>query len=294
MKTSLNEFYQHLKKKETQLFDINTDLNIDSALNLYFKGEKSQVMIPVKNNEKKESEENIEKKKIDSILEGSNQSQSVDEIKMFLTRINNIVDNNINNIKLFQKRSLDFIEDYGEFFDIKDIIKKTGLSLPLKYSDIYYKVKKIEKCSVNSDDYENCFYICNIYAFLYYEKFIESYNQIKEKIKQLNLDNAFILNEAKNYLLKEVKDRINSISYEEKLIQKVWKQLEKEEKIINDININKNIKNYIKKNNLAIFQEDLSNLCGEKIKSINLKNADPQNIFLKPFMKQNGLYYDMK
>ena len=32
MKTSLNEFYQHLKKKETQLFDINTDLNIDSAL----------------------------------------------------------------------------------------------------------------------------------------------------------------------------------------------------------------------------------------------------------------------
>ena len=294
MKTSLNEFYQHLKKKETQLFDINTDLNIDSALNLYFKGEKSQVMIPVKNNEKKESEENIEKKKIDSILEDSNQSQSVDEIKMFLTRINNIVDNNIDNIKLFQKRSLDFIEDYGEFFDIKDIIKKTGLSLPLKYSDIYYKVKKIEKCSVNSDDYENCFYICNIYAFLYYEKFIESYNQIKEKIKQLNLDNAFILNEAKNYLLKEVKDRINSISYEEKLIQKVWKQLEKEEKIINDININKNIKNYIKKNNLAIFQEDLSKLCREKIKSINLKNADPQNIFLKPFMKQNGLYYDMK
>ena len=172
MKTSLNEFYQHLKKKETQLFDINTDLNIDSALNLYFKGEKSQVMIPVKNNEKKESEGNIEKKKIDSILEDSNQSQSVDEIKMFLTRINNIVDNNIDNIKLFQKRSLDFIEDYGEFFDIKDIIKKTGLSLPLKYSDIYYKVKKIEKCSVNSDDYENCFYICNIYAFLYYEKFI--------------------------------------------------------------------------------------------------------------------------
>ena len=159
MKTSLNEFYQYLKKKETQLFDINTDLNIDSALNLYFKGEKSQVMIPVKNNEKKESEENIEKKKIDSILEGSNQSQSVDEIKMFLTRINNIVDNNIDNINLFQKRSLDFIEDYGEFFDIKDIIKKTGLSLPLKYSDIYYKVKKIEKCSVNSDDYENCFYI---------------------------------------------------------------------------------------------------------------------------------------
>lgn len=85
MKTSLNEFYQHLKKKETQLFDINTDLNIDSALNLYFKGEKSQVMIPVKNNEKKESEENIEKKKIDSILEGSNQSQSVDEIKIFNT-----------------------------------------------------------------------------------------------------------------------------------------------------------------------------------------------------------------
>ena len=294
MKTSLNEFYQHLKKKETQLFDINTDLNIDSALNLYFKGEKSQVMIPVKNNEKKESEENIEKKKIDSILEGSNQSQSVDEIKMFLTRINNIVDNNIDNIKLFQKRSLDFIEDYGEFFDIKDIIKKTGLSLPLKYSDIYYKVKKIEKCSVNSDDYENCFYICNIYAFLYYEKFIESYNQIKEKIKQLNLDNAFILNEAKNYLLKEVKDRINSISYEEKLIQKVWKQLEKEEKIINDININKNIKNYIKKNNLATFQEELSKLVGPKIKSINLKNAAPQNIFLKPFMKQNGLYYDMK
>jgi len=233
-------------------------------------------------------------KKIDKILEGSNQSQSVDEIKKFLKRINNIVDNNIDNIKHFQKRSLDFIEDFGEFFDIKNIIKKTGLSLPLKYSDIYDKVKRMERCSVNSDDYEDYFYICNIYAFLYYEKFIESYNQIKEKINQLNLDDAFILNEAKNNLLKEVKDRINSISYEDKLIQKVWKQLENEEKVINDIDINANIKNYIKNNNLATFQEELSKLVGPKIKSINLKNADPQNIFLKPFMKQNGLYYDMK
>ena len=124
MKTSLNEFYQHLKKKETQLFDINTDLNIDSALNLYFKGEKSQVMIPVKNNEKKESEENIEKKKIDSILEDSNQSQSVDEIKMFLTRINNIVDNNIDNIKLFQKDHWISLRIMANFSILKILLKK--------------------------------------------------------------------------------------------------------------------------------------------------------------------------
>ena len=34
-------------------------------------------------------------------------------------------------------------------------------------------------------------------------------------------------------------------------------------------------------------------MCGKIIKEVDLKISDPQNTFLKPFMKQNDLYYEI-
>ena len=288
----LYEFYEHLKESAT-IFDINSNLNFDLAIKLFLTGEKSEMLIPLNKDEDKKAGEKEDNERIKIALSNSEKSQSFEEIKEFLKWISGIIDDNIKSIKYFRKKSLDFIEDYGEFFDIELIMKQFDLSLPLNLWEINNTIKRIEKSSIEVDFYEKSLYICHIYAFLYYDEFYGFYYKIKDKIKDLNLD-IFLLNEAKNYLIKEAKDALNSISFEERLIENVWENLKSEKKLIQNINIDKNIKEYIKNKNISTFMKDLNVLFGEKIKDINLKNADPQNIFLKPFMKQNELYYDMQ
>ena len=171
----LYDFYNNLKKKENQIFDITSNLSSKSAINLYFTGEKNEVMIPLNKNKYKKSEENEDKKRMKLILEDSYKSQNVDEIKDDLKNINLLIENNINSLQHFQKKSFDFIEDYGEFFNIEKIIKEIGLTIPLNISDIYNRIKEIESISIKTDLYEKCFYICHIYAFLYFEEFIDYY-----------------------------------------------------------------------------------------------------------------------
>ena len=228
------------------------------------------------------------------ILEDSSKRKNVHEIKDDLERINLLIENNIENLKYFQKRSFDFIEDYGEFFNIENIIKEIGFSLPLDIYEIYKKIKEIQSFSTKIDIYEKCFYICHVYAFLYYEEFIGFYYEIKEKIECLNPENIILLNEAKNQLLEEIKNRINLVFFGEKLVENVWEGLKTEKKLVENFIINKNMKDYVKNKNLSLFKKDLCKICEQKIKDINLNNEDPQNIFLKPLMEQNNLYYEMK
>ena len=289
----LSNFYQNLKEKETKIFNAGSDINFESAINLYFKGEKSQLIIPLNLKEETKLQEKEDMKRIKEILKSFTKSESVREIKKDLEGIKRLIGNNMKNIIIMQKRAFDYIEDYGEFFNINSIIKKLGLSLPLNFVEINDKIKEIEKYSVETELYEKSFYICNVYAFVYYEEFIGFYKEIKEKIQKLNLENIFLLNEAKNILLKEAKERVRLTSFDEKLIENIWEKLRTDKKIIEDPIINDNLNSYVTNHNFSAFKSDLIALCGEKIKDINLKVADPQNKYLQTFMKQNGLYYEM-
>lgn len=71
-------------------------------------------------------------------------------------------------------------------------------------------------------------------------------------------------------------------------------KLKSESNFIENSIVNAEIKSYVNKNDITIFIRELSNLCSQLVKNINLKESNPQNIFLKPFMKQNNLYYEIK
>ena len=118
--------------------------------------------------------------------------------------------------------------------------------------------------------------------------------RIKEKIHQSGIQNIFLFNEAKKNLIKETKKELELSSLDEKLIENVWENLKSESNFIENSIVNAEIKSYVNKNDITIFMRELSDLCSKKIKKINLKEPDPQNIFLKPFMKQNNLYYEIK
>ena len=74
------------------------------------------------------------------------------------------------------------------------------------------------------------------------------------------------------------------------LLSEIWTDINKSTKIIdgND-EFNNKILNYVENNDKSKFQKDLVSLIKPDINAINMRLNDPQNIFLKPFMKQNGL-----
>ena len=258
--SSLEEFYYHLIEMENKMFDFNDKVNFYSAINIYLKGEKSQFMDAKYKDFKRKPKESEIKDKIKNLLEESSMCKPMNEINEHLNKINDLIDKNIEDIKAFQSDAIDLIEDYGEFFDLNLIIEEFDLSS----------------------------------SFLYYEEFLEFFLKIKEKIHQYDIQKTFLLNEAKNNLIKESMKKLELSSLDEKLIDNIWENLKSESNFIENSIVNTEIKSYVNKNDITIFMQELSSLCSQLIKNINLKEPYPQNIFLKPFMKQNNLYYEIK
>jgi len=84
-----------------------------------------------------------------------------------------------------------------------------------------------------------------------------------------------------------------SIPFDGKLIENLWEKLKLETKFIDNETINSSISSYFNQFNIKKFQKDFIEMCGKIIKEVDLKISAPQNIFLKHFMKQNNLYYEI-
>ncbi len=203
---------------ENKMLDIN-----DKVIKIYLKGEKSQSMADKYNDFKRKPKENEIKDTIKNILEESSMCKPINEINEHLNQINDLIDKNIEDIKVFQTDSIDLIEDYGEFFNLNLIIEEFDLSSPLNLSKVIATIRKLIRTTVDNKILEKCFYLCQICSFLYYEEFIEFYLRIKEKIHQSGIQKTFLFNEAKNNLIKEAKKKLELSSLDEKLIDNVWK-----------------------------------------------------------------------
>ena len=130
--------------------------------------------------------------------------------------------------------------------------------------------------------------------FFYLEEHINYLYKIKEKIININIEEKIKLNEVKDMLIKEFKNKITFNKVTGNLIEKVWASIKEEKQlIIGNNSLNSKIVDYVLKNNAIKFKNDLIKLCGSSFQEINLNNPDPQNLFLAPFMKQYGLDFDI-
>ena len=290
----LSQFYKNLIEKSSQLFDVQQNLNLESAINTYFKGEKSQSITPINQDEEEKLMNDNAEQRLKDILSEKSKNQSVSEIYDYIKDVSQKINDRIQDMRDFQINSIEIIESIGDLFeDIDLIIKQLDLSLPLKIPQVIKKIRNISKDPPNLEILEKCYYFCHICVFLCYEEFIRSYNELKEKIEKFQFQDFFLLNAAKMELIKEAKMREASNSFNENLIEKLWENLKSETIFIDNKIVNSNISSYFNNFNIKIFQKDLFELCEKVMKEIDLKNSDPQNIFLKPFMKQNNLYYEM-
>ena len=276
------------------MFNIESNLNLTDATNLYLNGEKSQHLIPLDNNNKENDlKKNELEKKVSKILKDSTSSKSVIEINDYFTKIKSIIDNNLKRIKRSEKKSIIFLRDYEKYFDVNLIIDQLGVTIPLEIFDVIKKITKKVYKSFNFELYEKCLYMVHVCKFLYYEEFMKFYMKMKDKIQKSHIEDIFSLNEAKNILIKEAKTRLESIQVNKVLIENIWKNLENEEYFIDNKEINAKIKTYISNSNYEIFVKDFSLAFAEKIKEINLYEKEQQNSFLKAFMIQHDLYVEM-
>ena len=291
--SSLSEFYKRLKEKETKHYKIQDDLDIEAALNSFFTGKKSENLEPLNKYYGQEEKENDDEKKIKTLLENSDKSKSVVQINNFISWVKDNIYSNKENLLSDYETSLTYIEQYADYFDISDIIEKLGLTLPLNFKQI----KNLKRKLLSSHDIElleKLYYIIQIYIFLYCEKYIEFYENLEKKINESGYRDIYSLNEAKIILCKEAKNRVESISINENIANKIWENLKRDKAFVGNPDLDKEISSYVNRNDFKKYVEDLSTKCRKLFKKIDLRETDPQNIYLKPFMLQNKLYYEIK
>ena len=294
-----SELNEHLKDLVNNIYDVNSDLNLLNALDLYTEGEKSNLLEEGLINSDNastfnRSEHYKDKEKIVKLLNESSQKDSIQAIKIYLENILDTINNKLSYLYNVQFKSIEYIKDYGEFFNINETLQTLKINTPLNPYDTIENIKDGLKNNFDEDYYEKSFFMIQICMFFYLEEHINYLYKIKEKIIDINIEEKIKLNEVKDKLIKEFKSKITYKNVTENLMEKVWSSLKEENQLIvsNKI-LNSKIVDYVLKNNATKFKKDLIKLCGASFKEISLNNPDPQNLFLAPFMKQYGLDFDI-
>ena len=296
--SNLSEFYQHLKNMKAKIYDFRSELKFSEAVELYMEGEKNDILQEKEINEDNKiiirSDFEEDKKKINKLLKESSESISIKKMKSYFDNIIKEITKNLLSLNSIHFKAIEYIKDYAEFFDIDLMIKNLNISVPIDVSEIINNIINKSRKSNDIDYVEQSFFMCQICMYLILKEKIKYLNKIHKKLLNLQLEEKIKLFEVKDLLIDELKDKISFENIRENLMVKVWNNIKKQNVlIINNENLNKEIKSYVKQKDPETFKKDLNRICSSIIEKINLKEPEPQNLFLIQFMKQFGLEYKL-
>ena len=275
------EFIKYLDECK-KLYDINNIGDIENIIEYIYYGNKNNLMLENKYYENKDKI----KKEIETIKKKLKKEKTM---KYFLKKMNNLLNKNIKDLNESIMEEINLLEDYQNYYNIKLILKNNHLK---KEVDPLKIIKK--KNNYMYKDPEEKYFLYTILTYLIIEKNISKINDIKIKIKNLNLleFHKDIMNKIE--IINLFMSKINENSNEEKLFNDIWEELKKKDTFINNDkenlkNLNDEIKIYVNKNNGNKFVKDFINIIQKDIEYIDLSENDPQNLDIIPFMKQYGL-----
>ena len=277
---SIDDFRKKLNDLDI-LYNINSEIQIDNVFDLFFEGNKSKII--------SQQKKYIGKKILDKELNDLNGllKCSNDKILVNLKKTNKLFDRNLDMFERMQKETLNLINEMAEHFNVKDILNELKIKLPLEPIVVINKIGSSKKYNIELlEKYVFILYLCQ---YITLEESISYLEERKRKINDLQIQELLKKDQIKNNLINEMRNHIeeNDKNY---LLSDVWNKINTETKIIEDNDeLNNKILLYVKNGNKEKFKEDLISLIEPKIKGINIGLKDPQNIFLKPFMKQNCL-----
>lgn len=273
------EFKEYLFKIK-ELYDVSNEIDFESAISFIFYNDKSSIL------SKKPSYENSEnfRNYLNNCLHNLEKSYEMNNfIKVFFETINY----NLNFIKRQINTIINYLEDYKEYYKINDIFRKEFI----KEQEDPLVILRDEKTNLNE---EESFILDNICGYFILENYIINLESIKKKIQSLSIEDQN----------KDVKIKIEIIKYLDSLMEKIESNGQIIDNIWNKLNINnefinnedekmKTIKDemikYFGKNNSKQFYEDFIREIKNDIGAIDFSKNDPQDLLLKPFLKQNDL-----
>ena len=212
------------------------------------------------------------------------------KILLIFKKINELFDRNLDLFETMKKETLNSINEVAEYFNVKNILNELNIKLPLDPIDVIKKLGSSKKYNIELlEKYVFIFHLCQ---YITLEESISYLEDKKKKVNELQILELIKKDEIKNNLINEMRNKIEENANND-LLSEVWNKINTKTKIIEDNDdFNNKILVYVKNTNKGKFKQDLIDLIEPKIKGIDMGINDPQNIFLKPFMRQNSLDSD--
>ena len=276
----IERFYDIIKEMKTVY---NTPLNfpVEKSVDLFFDGKKGDVLHSVPMFEGKSKIKIIEEcKKI-----SDEDEKAIQRITTFYKREKKKIEFDLNKLYSNLGKIIEEIEDISEFFDIKKLFNKYSISEPL---DPLEEFMKITDLTPPNESAEEIYYLILLVSFLFCDSEIKEVEKMRQSLEKMNVVELCKSNIIKKKLVKIFCDEIEK-SDQIDLTNKIWNDIKKGGKLVEDEEMNLLIKNYIEKNDKEDYKKDLINLISPFCKNIDFSGKDPQNIILESFMKQKDL-----
>ena len=273
---SENKFINYLQETQ-KLYNIPFESSVKNSLNLFLKGNKSNLLYAKNIYLNSDSLKNDLNKIKNSLKKNEGLENSLAEI---IEELNS----NIKNVYEIISDVFKCLEEYKDIYNIKTILKKADIKIP--FNPMMILLSKNIKI-----DIEQKYILKEISAYLILKNYYEELIIIKNKIKELNLTK----------LDKEIKLKIKFIDYflskideNEKFknlyFEDIWNSLKERKYFLGETNektmkINQKIKEYVETHSCEDYINDFDICVNPLIKSIDFSQDDPQDLEMIPFMK---------
>ena len=276
--STIEIFYYIIKEIKT---DYNTPLNfpVEKSVDLFFDLKKGDVLYPIP---KFESKSKIieECKKI-----SDEDEKKIQKITDFYEKEKKKIEYDLDNLYTNYDSIIEEIEDISEFFDIKKLFNKYRISNPLDPLKEFIKIRGLK---IGIESAEEIYYLILLLSFLFCDSKIKNMEKMRQNLEKMNVVELCKSYIFKKKLVRKFNDEIDNLTQID-LTNKIWNDIKKGGKFVEDKEMNILIKNYTEKNTKEDYKKDLINLISPFYKNIDLSGKDPQNIILENFMKQNDL-----
>ena len=169
---SESKFINYLQESQ-KLHNIPLKLNVKNSLNLYLKGDKSNLLCDkniylISNSFKKDLD------KINNLLKKN------DILENFITEVIEELNTNLKNIYDIMSETFEYLEEYKDINNIKNILRTADIKIPFNPMKILFSKNK-------NIDIEQRYIIKKVCACLIIKNYFEELKTIKNKIKNLNI-----------------------------------------------------------------------------------------------------------
>ena len=244
---SENNFVNYLEES-ARLYNIPFESNIKNSINLFLKGDKSNLLcsknIYLNSNTLKNDLEKIKKS-----------LQKNEKLEHFVSEIIKTIKSNMNIIYKLMLEAFECLEEYKDIYDIKTLLRNLNIKIP-------FNPMKIILSKKTKSEPEQRYILKIMCEYSIFKNYYEEIKEIKTKIEGLNISQLDKEINVKIKIIDYFKFRIDENSKrKDSFFEEIWNSLKKRNIFIEETNeqmtkINQRIKTYVENHSCEDFIND--------------------------------------